>query len=108
MATPKTRPFVLLALTSALLFAAPAQADSWDSLPALTRDCSARSDPAACEDRKERLRSAITAARKTCRSARGEAHAECMGRDICSKASDPRECEASLRQAQRMADRTRN
>lgn len=95
--------FVFLALSAALLAANPAAAaTNWEALPALKRDCSTRSDPKDCEERKANIRAAIKTGRASCKGQVGDAHDECMGRHICAKGSEPQQCEADLRKARSM------
>ena len=65
--------------------------------PAL-RDCSKAPDPKACEERRQKIRSAQSEARKACEGKQGAERSECMTRSTCAKAPDPAKCEARAKE----------
>lgn len=58
------------------------------------RDCSKAPDPKACEERRQKMRSAHDEAKKACDGKAGPERRDCMRKSMCAKSADPAKCEA--------------
>ena len=94
----------LLTATSALYAqTTPAPADSGKGAPQGRRfDCSQAKDPKACQERREegreKMKAAHEKAAKACESQKGDAHRDCMRKQMCAGAKDPAKCEARAKE----------
>ena len=61
-------------------------------------DCSQAKDPKACEERREKMRSAMKKAHEACQAKKGDERRQCMGQQMCAQAKDPAKCEARLKE----------
>jgi hypothetical protein len=101
----------IILMTTAVLLAGTALADS-EGTPGTSEngagrtahelghhrfDCSHAPDPARCEERGERMRAEVEAARKGCEGKRGEERRTCLINAICAKAPDPPRCSEGAR-----------
>ena len=59
-------------------------------------DCSQAKDPKACEERREKLKSARTNAEQACQGKTGAEHRACMTREMCAQSKDPKGCEERI------------
>src|SRR5258708_39673101 len=93
----------LFAATTALYAQAPAPADAGKGAPQGRRfDCSQAKDPKACQERREEFREKMKGAHekavKACESQKGDAHRDCMRKQMCAQAKDPAKCEARAKE----------
>src|SRR5437763_910725 len=96
---------VLFAASSALFAqqTTPAPAPKMDKGEHGRRfDCSGAKDPKACEERRDKARSAMKKARAACDGKQGDERRECMRKEMCAGAQDPAKCEASAKERMEM------
>ena len=82
----------LLAAAGAALAQAPAK-DPGQAPRKPRHDCSQAKDPKACEERREKLRSAAKKAHAACESRPEAERRDCMRIEMCKQAKDPAKCE---------------
>src|SRR5205085_12315492 len=56
-------------------------------------DCSQAKDPKACEERRERLKSARSNAEQACQGKTGTERRDCMLKQMCAQSKDPSACD---------------
>jgi Spy/CpxP family protein refolding chaperone len=93
----------LFAATTALYAQTPSPADAGKGAPQGRRfDCSQAKDPKACEARRKEMREKMKAAHEkaaqACESQKGDAHRDCMRKQMCAGAKDPAKCEARTKE----------
>ena len=84
----------LTLLGAALIAATPlvhAQAPKGDG--GARFDCSQAKDPKACEERRDKLKSARAQAEQACQGKRGPEYRACMTQQMCAQSKDPKGCE---------------
>ena len=86
----------LLAASTAL-FAQGAPASDAGKAPRRF-DCSQAKDPKACEERREKMRTAFQKARAACEGKQGTERRDCMRTQMCSSAKEPGKCEARAKE----------
>ncbi len=96
----------LLPILGALLLGATtalhAQAPSTDPAKPQPRkerryDCSKAADPKACEERRAKVKEAVSKARAACEGRQGEERRDCMRQQACAQAKDPAKCQANAK-----------
>ena len=100
---------LLLAGATALHAQTP-PADAGRAKPRAMRDCTNAPDPKACEERRQKIRTAREDARKACEGAKDPERRDCMRKSMCARTPDPAKCEARAkeraeRKAKRMQER---
>ena len=55
-------------------------------------DCSKAKDPAHCEERVAKMKAARSEAKKACEGKQGDAHYDCMRKEVCARAEDRNAC----------------
>ena len=55
-------------------------------------DCSKAKDPARCEERVAKFKAARGEAKKACEGKQGDAHRDCMRKQMCAQVKDPKAC----------------
>jgi uncharacterized membrane protein YebE (DUF533 family) len=53
---------------------------------------------AAKQERREKMKAAHQKARSACESKQGDAHRDCMRKEMCAQAKDPGRCEAEAKE----------
>ena len=61
-------------------------------------DCSQAKDAKACEERREKARTAFKKAHEACDAKKGDERRDCMRQQMCSNAKDPAKCEARAKE----------
>src|SRR6266850_3552353 len=89
------RPMLTL-LAAALLSAAPIVHAQAPKAEGARFDCSQAKDPKACEERREKLKSAHTQAAQACQGKTGAEHRACMTQQMCAQSKDPKGCEERI------------
>ena len=59
-------------------------------------DCSQAKDPKACEERRDKFKSARTQAEQACQGKQGQEYRACMTQQMCAQSKDPKGCEERI------------